>query len=181
MLMTETLTLVSEDSSASSARWEKMSKSWTDLPASKHQARVYSGPSYDHIKDLRQRHLSPALLTYYTNPIMLVLWLLYLTLLLLTLIMIIITVIIITTIIIIILIICTICMSVFSNWEKGGGKHAVCVWWQRQALLGRHWRDRAILLIIIFIFVIIIITTVILMTDKNDTRWQSVLDIVILA
>jgi len=43
-----------------------------ELPPFEHQPRAYSGPSKDEVMELRKRHLTPALLTYYKKPIMVV-------------------------------------------------------------------------------------------------------------
>jgi len=42
------------------------------LPPYDHQTNAYTGPSIEEVGALRQRYLSPALLTYYKNPIMIV-------------------------------------------------------------------------------------------------------------
>jgi len=42
------------------------------LPPFDHQPRPYDGPSFDEVAAMRQRYLSPALLTYYTKPLMIV-------------------------------------------------------------------------------------------------------------
>jgi alanine-glyoxylate transaminase / (R)-3-amino-2-methylpropionate-pyruvate transaminase len=42
------------------------------LPACDHQPRPYNGPAFNEVADLRRRFLSPALVTYYKDPIMLV-------------------------------------------------------------------------------------------------------------
>ena len=42
------------------------------LPPCDYQPRTYSGPAFDEVAEMRQRYLSPALLTYYRNPIMIV-------------------------------------------------------------------------------------------------------------
>ena len=42
------------------------------LPATEHTPRPYDGPSRDEVMALRKRHLSPSLLTYYRDPVMLV-------------------------------------------------------------------------------------------------------------
>ena len=42
------------------------------LPPFDHQPRPYTGPSFDEVAALRQRHLSPSLLTYYKKPLMIV-------------------------------------------------------------------------------------------------------------
>jgi alanine-glyoxylate transaminase/(R)-3-amino-2-methylpropionate-pyruvate transaminase len=42
------------------------------LPPYDHQPRPYDGPSFDEVAALRQRYLSPALLTYYRRPLMIV-------------------------------------------------------------------------------------------------------------
>jgi len=43
-----------------------------ELPPYDHQPRPYSGPSFEEVMDLRKRYLTPALLTYYKSPIMIV-------------------------------------------------------------------------------------------------------------
>jgi len=43
-----------------------------ELPAFDHQPRAYTGPSAEEVLRLRRRHLTPALLTYYKNPLMIV-------------------------------------------------------------------------------------------------------------
>ena len=43
-----------------------------ELPPYDHQPRPYSGPSFDEVMDLRKSYLTPALLTYYKKPIMIV-------------------------------------------------------------------------------------------------------------
>jgi len=43
-----------------------------ELPAFDYQPKVYDGPSYDAVRQMRQRYLTPALLTFYKNPIMIV-------------------------------------------------------------------------------------------------------------
>ena len=42
------------------------------LPPSDHRPRTYDGPAVEQVEALRRRYLSPALLTYYQRPIMLV-------------------------------------------------------------------------------------------------------------
>jgi len=42
------------------------------LPPCDHQPRTYSGPSYEAVAEMRRRYLSPALLTYYKKPLMIV-------------------------------------------------------------------------------------------------------------
>ena len=42
------------------------------LPPYDHQPKTYSGPSFEEVMDLRKRYLTPALLTYYRHPIMIV-------------------------------------------------------------------------------------------------------------
>ena len=42
------------------------------LPPYDHQPKPYSGPSFDEVMDLRKRYLTPTLVTYYKNPIMIV-------------------------------------------------------------------------------------------------------------
>jgi len=42
------------------------------LPSFDHQPKAYTGPSLEDVKKLRKRYLTPALLTYYTDPIMIV-------------------------------------------------------------------------------------------------------------
>ena len=42
------------------------------LPPYDHLPKTYAGPSIEEVGALRQRYLSPALLTYYKNPIMIV-------------------------------------------------------------------------------------------------------------
>ncbi len=43
-----------------------------ELPPYPHTPRPYDGPSYEDVRKLRQQHLSPALLTYYRDPLMIV-------------------------------------------------------------------------------------------------------------
>ncbi len=43
-----------------------------ELPPCDHQPRPYEGPTIEAVADLRARHLSPALLTYYKQPVMIV-------------------------------------------------------------------------------------------------------------
>jgi alanine-glyoxylate transaminase/(R)-3-amino-2-methylpropionate-pyruvate transaminase len=43
-----------------------------ELPPYDHKPRSYDGPTLDEVRDLRKRYLSPALLTYYKDPIMIV-------------------------------------------------------------------------------------------------------------
>jgi alanine-glyoxylate transaminase/(R)-3-amino-2-methylpropionate-pyruvate transaminase len=49
-----------------------MSTRTPQLPPCDHQPRPYGGPSFDEVAALRQRYLSPALLTYYQKPLMIV-------------------------------------------------------------------------------------------------------------
>ncbi|MBW2110162.1 MAG: aminotransferase class III-fold pyridoxal phosphate-dependent enzyme [Deltaproteobacteria bacterium] len=42
------------------------------LPGYNHRPRQYSGPSFQEVLEMRQRYLTPALLTYYHRPIMIV-------------------------------------------------------------------------------------------------------------
>jgi alanine-glyoxylate transaminase/(R)-3-amino-2-methylpropionate-pyruvate transaminase len=42
------------------------------LPPYDHEPKPYSGPSIEEVTDLRKRYLTPALMTYYRNPIMIV-------------------------------------------------------------------------------------------------------------
>lgn len=42
------------------------------LPPFDHQPKPYTGPSLEEVRDLRQQYLSPALVTYYEEPIMIV-------------------------------------------------------------------------------------------------------------
>jgi alanine-glyoxylate transaminase/(R)-3-amino-2-methylpropionate-pyruvate transaminase len=42
------------------------------LPFCDHAPRPYTGPSFDDVRELRRRHLSPALVTYYKKPVMIV-------------------------------------------------------------------------------------------------------------
>ncbi|MFZ7126169.1 MAG: aspartate aminotransferase family protein [Desulfobacterales bacterium] len=42
------------------------------LPPFDHAPKAYEGPSYETVRDLRSRHLSPSLLTYYRKPLMIV-------------------------------------------------------------------------------------------------------------
>jgi len=42
------------------------------LPEYDHQARHYSGPSFEEVMDMRKRYLTPALVTYYEKPVMIV-------------------------------------------------------------------------------------------------------------
>jgi alanine-glyoxylate transaminase/(R)-3-amino-2-methylpropionate-pyruvate transaminase len=42
------------------------------LPPYDHEPKPYSGPSIEEVMDLRKRYLTPALMTYYGNPIMIV-------------------------------------------------------------------------------------------------------------
>ncbi len=42
------------------------------LPSYDHTPRPYEGPSYDEVQSLRKRYLSPAILTYYQRPVMIV-------------------------------------------------------------------------------------------------------------
>lgn len=42
------------------------------LPPFDHQPKPYTGPSFEEVRDLRQQYLSPALVTYYEEPIMIV-------------------------------------------------------------------------------------------------------------
>ncbi len=43
-----------------------------ELPTYDHLAKPYSGPSFQEVMDMRKRYLTPALLTYYKDPIMIV-------------------------------------------------------------------------------------------------------------
>ena len=43
-----------------------------ELPTFDHQPKPYSGPLFDEVMDMRKQYLTPALLTYYKNPLMLV-------------------------------------------------------------------------------------------------------------
>lgn len=43
-----------------------------ELPPYDHRPRPYAGPSFGEVRDLRSRHLSPSLLTYYKKPVMIV-------------------------------------------------------------------------------------------------------------
>lgn len=43
-----------------------------ELPPHEHEPKVYSGPSYDEVARMRQEFLTPALLTFYKKPIMIV-------------------------------------------------------------------------------------------------------------
>ena len=43
-----------------------------ELPAFDHQPKPYEGPSYEEVRQLRQTYLTPALLTFYKKPIMIV-------------------------------------------------------------------------------------------------------------
>ena len=43
-----------------------------ELPAFDHQPQPYDGPSYEEVRQLRQTYLTPALLTFYKKPIMIV-------------------------------------------------------------------------------------------------------------
>jgi len=49
-----------------------MSPQAPQLPPCDHQPRPYDGPSFDEVAALRKRYLSPALLTYYKKPLMIV-------------------------------------------------------------------------------------------------------------
>jgi alanine-glyoxylate transaminase/(R)-3-amino-2-methylpropionate-pyruvate transaminase len=49
-----------------------MSTRTPQLPPCDHQPRPYDGPGFDEVAALRQRYLSPALLTYYKKPLMVV-------------------------------------------------------------------------------------------------------------
>jgi len=49
-----------------------MSTQSPQLPPCDHQPRPYDGPSFDEVAALRKRYLSPALLTYYKKPLMIV-------------------------------------------------------------------------------------------------------------
>ena len=51
---------------------ERGSSSLPELPPFDHQPKPYAGPDYDTVRELRQRYLSPALLTYYQKPLMIV-------------------------------------------------------------------------------------------------------------
>ena len=42
------------------------------MPPCDHEPKPYSGPSFDEVAQLRKDYLSPALITYYKNPIMIV-------------------------------------------------------------------------------------------------------------
>jgi alanine-glyoxylate transaminase/(R)-3-amino-2-methylpropionate-pyruvate transaminase len=42
------------------------------LPPHDHEPKPYSGPSIEEVMDLRKRYLTPALMTYYENPVMIV-------------------------------------------------------------------------------------------------------------
>ncbi|NVM26914.1 MAG: aminotransferase class III-fold pyridoxal phosphate-dependent enzyme, partial [Desulfobacterales bacterium] len=42
------------------------------LPPYDHHSKPYSGPSFEEVMDLRKRYLTPALVTYYKNPVMIV-------------------------------------------------------------------------------------------------------------
>jgi hypothetical protein len=44
----------------------------TQLPPFDHKPQKYTGPSIEHVQKLRTEYLSPALLTYYKKPIMVV-------------------------------------------------------------------------------------------------------------
>lgn len=43
-----------------------------ELPPSRHTPKPYTGPSFDDVMAMRKRYLTPALLTYYKKPIMIV-------------------------------------------------------------------------------------------------------------
>ncbi len=43
-----------------------------ELPPYNHEPKTYKGPSYDDVKQMRETYLSPALLTFYKSPIMIV-------------------------------------------------------------------------------------------------------------
>jgi len=43
-----------------------------ELPEYDHQVKHYSGPSLEEVMDMRKRYLTPALVIYYENPIMIV-------------------------------------------------------------------------------------------------------------
>ena len=43
-----------------------------ELPEYRHQVQPYTGPSLEEVMELRKRHVTPALITYYQNPIMIV-------------------------------------------------------------------------------------------------------------
>ncbi len=42
------------------------------LPSFDHQPKPYTGPTFDEVMALRKQYLTPALLTYYKNPLMIV-------------------------------------------------------------------------------------------------------------
>src|SRR5436190_24364124 len=42
------------------------------LPVSSHRPELYTGPSRDEVLALRRQYLTPGLITYYTNPLLLV-------------------------------------------------------------------------------------------------------------
>jgi len=50
----------------------KYSAASPSLPAFNYKPKEYKGPTYDKVKELRQKFLTPALLTYYKNPVMFV-------------------------------------------------------------------------------------------------------------
>ncbi len=43
-----------------------------ELPPYDHKPQPYKGPSFDEVMEMRKRHLTPALITYYKKPIMIV-------------------------------------------------------------------------------------------------------------
>jgi len=43
-----------------------------ELPEYSHQVKPYTGPSFEEVMEMRKRHVTPALITYYRNPIMIV-------------------------------------------------------------------------------------------------------------
>ena len=43
-----------------------------ELPPYDHQPRPYHGPPFEEVMDLRKRYLTPSLMTYYKNPLMIV-------------------------------------------------------------------------------------------------------------
>ena len=45
---------------------------YPELPSFEHSPKPYEGPSYDDVKKMRETYLSPALLTFYKTPIMIV-------------------------------------------------------------------------------------------------------------
>lgn len=42
------------------------------LPPYDHRPKPYAGPSFEEVMELRKRYLTPALITYYRNPLMIV-------------------------------------------------------------------------------------------------------------